>query len=66
MRKKKDKKDSRQKLIIWLRRRIKLLQNARQHYEQNPSLAKNLKIANSVLIDNDIEDLKKLLGVLGR
>jgi len=53
-----------EKLISWLRRRIRLLENARQHYGQNPTLAKNLKIANSVLIENDIEDLKKLLDTL--
>jgi len=62
--KKRKKIDSRQKLIIWLKHRIKLLDKSRQHYEQNPTLTKNLKIANTVLIENDIEDLKKLLGAL--
>lgn len=63
MRKKKDKKGARQELISYLRRRIKLLKSARQHYEQNPNLTKNLKIANIELVQNDIEALKKLLGI---
>lgn len=64
MRKKKNKKGEKQKFITWLRHRIKLLENARQHYEQNPTLTKNLKIANIELVQNDIEALKKLLGAL--
>ncbi len=64
MSKKKDKKSTKQKLISLLRHRIKLLESTRQHYEQNPILTKNLKIANIELVQNDIEALKKLLGAI--
>lgn len=64
MGKKIDKKNSEQELISWLRHHIKLLESARQHYEQNPNLLKNLKIANTELVQNDIEILKKLLSAI--
>lgn len=62
MRKKRDKENTKQKLINRLRHRIKLLENVREHYEQNPTLMRNLKIANIELIQNDIESLKKILS----
>jgi len=64
MKKKKDKKSPEQRLINWLQHRIRLLENAKQHYEQNPTLMKNLKMANIELIQNDIEVLKKTLSTI--
>ena len=64
MKKKKDKKSPEQRLINWLQYRIRLLENAKQHYEQNPTLIKNLKMANIELIQNDIEVLKKTLSAI--
>jgi hypothetical protein len=64
MRKNKDAKSTKQKLTGQLRNRIRVLENARQHYEQNPSLRQTLKIANIELVQNDIEALKKLLSTI--
>jgi hypothetical protein len=55
---------SQTKLIVWLMHRIKLLEGARQHYQQNPNLMKTLKIANITLVQNDIEALKELLDAI--
>lgn len=62
MKKKKDKKSAGQKLIDSLQNRIKTLEAAKQHYEQNPTLTQNLKMANIELVQNDIETLKNILG----
>lgn len=61
MKKKKDRQDRRQKLISWLKHRIRLLEIAKQHYGQNPNLMKNVKVANVEIIQSDIAALKKLL-----
>jgi hypothetical protein len=62
----KDKTGAEQKLIGQLKRRIKLLQAAKQHYQQNPALASNVRIANIELVQNDIEALKNILSVFLR
>ena len=64
MKKKKDTKNTKQKLTRELRNRIRALENARQHYEQNPNLRQTLKTANIELVQNDIEALKKLLNAI--
>jgi len=58
----KKKENAKQKLINRLKHRIKLLEITKQHYEQNPTLLKNLKIANIELVQNDIETLKEILS----
>jgi len=64
--KRKTKLTAQAKLIIWLMRRIRLLESAEQHYDQNPNLPQNVRIANRVLVNNDIEHLKKLLDILAK
>lgn len=62
MKEKKDRKSIKQRLINLLQHRIRLLEIEKQHYEQNPTLIKNLKMVNIELIQNDIEALKKVLS----
>jgi len=64
MKKRKDSKMAKQELIDSLRLRIRSLQNARQHYQQNPNSMSNVRIMNIDLIQNDIELLKKTLSIL--
>ncbi len=61
MKKKKNRQGIEQKLVHWLKHRIRLLENAKQHYEQNPNLMKNIRTANIEIIQSDIAALKKLL-----
>jgi hypothetical protein len=61
MKTKKDKQDVRQGLIDLLQYRIRLLEMEKQHYEQNPTLMHNLKVANIEITQNDIAALKKIL-----
>jgi hypothetical protein len=63
---KKVKLTGRAKLMVSLMRRIRLLENAGRLYEQNPNLPQNVRIANRVLVDNDIDRLKKLLDILSK
>ena len=58
MKKKKDRQGIEQKLIHWLKHRIRLLENAKQHYEENPNLMKNVRMANIEIIQSDIAALK--------
>lgn len=60
MKQKKNKK-SVKGLINLLQLRLRALETEKRLYEQNPTLMKNVKIANIELIQNDIEDLKKSL-----
>jgi len=62
MEKKKDKQSVKQKLINWLKHRIRLLEIEKQNYEQNPVLMSNVKMANIEIIQNDIVVLKKTLS----
>ncbi len=62
MNEKKNKKSAKQELINLLEYRIKSLEIEKQLYEQNPTLMKNIKMANIELIQNDIEALKKTLS----
>jgi hypothetical protein len=62
MRKKKAKKSVKQELINLLQHRIKLLEIEKQHYGQNPTLMRNLKMANIELIQNDLATLRKILN----
>jgi len=57
----KGKKNAKEGLIDMLRHRIRLLEGAKLHYEQNPMLMPNLKMANIEMIQNDIEALKEIL-----
>jgi hypothetical protein len=50
MRRKKDKGVAKGALKNLLMRRIKLLKNSRQHYEQNPNLMRNVRMANIEII----------------
>lgn len=61
MRKKTGRKNTEQGLIDLLRHRIRLLEGAKLHYEQNPTLMPNLKMANIEIIQNDIKFLKEIL-----
>jgi len=60
--KKKNNKSIKEELINLLQHRMKVLQSARQIYEQNPTLMSNVKMANIGLVQNDIEDLKDTLA----
>ncbi len=62
MKKKKDKKSTKQKLIDLLQHRIRLLEIEKQNYEQNPTLLNNVKMANIEIIQNDIAALKETLS----
>lgn len=62
MGKKKGKRKVKPDLIDLLRHRIHLLEGAKLHYEQNPTLMPNLKMANIEIIQNDIEVLKEILS----
>lgn len=62
MGKKKGKRNTRQGLIDLLGYRIRLLESAKLHYEQNPALMPNLKMVNIEIIQNDIEVLKEILN----
>jgi len=62
MKKKKDKNNTKQELMNLLKYRIKTLQIEQQLYEQNPTLMKNIKIANVELIQGDLATLRKLLS----
>ena len=62
MKEKKNKTNLKQELIKLLEHRIRLLEIEKQNYEHNPTLMKNVKMANSVLVQNDIEDLEKILN----
>jgi len=53
MKKKKDRQSLKQRLINWLRYRIRLLEVEKQNYEQNPTLMSNIKMANIEIIQND-------------
>jgi len=59
---KKKSKNTKQGLIDLLRHRLRLLESAKLHYEQNPALMPNLKLANIEIIQNDIEVLKEILS----
>ncbi len=61
MKKKKDKQSLGQVLINRLQHRIRLLEIEKQNYEQNPTLMKNVKMANIEIIQNDIAALRKTL-----
>lgn len=61
MKKKKDRQSIKQRLIDWLRHRIRLLEIEKQNYEQNPAFMSNIKMANIEIIQNDIAALKKTL-----
>ena len=62
MKKKKDRQSLKQRLINWLRYRIRLLEVEKQNYEQNPTLMSNIKMANIEIIQNDKAALKKTLS----
>lgn len=61
MKKKKDRQSIKQRLINWLHHRIRLLEIEKQNYEQNPTLMRNIKMANIEIIQSDITALKKTL-----
>lgn len=61
MRKKKDEQTPEQKFISWLKRRVRQLEMAKQHYEHNPNLMRNIKMANIEIIQSDIASLRELL-----
>jgi len=52
------KKKTKQNLIDWREYRIRLLETERQNYENNPNFLPNVKMANAVLIQNEIKELK--------
>jgi len=54
----KAKKKTKQNLIDWREYRIRLLETERQNYENNPNFLPNVKMANAVLIQNEIKELK--------
>ena len=62
MKEKKNKTNLKQELIKLLEHRIRLLEIEKQNYEYNPTLMKNVKMANIVLVQNDIEDLENILN----
>jgi hypothetical protein len=62
MKEKKNKTNLKQELIKLLEHRIRLLEIEKQNYDYNPTLMKNVKMANIVLVQNDIEDLEKILN----
>lgn len=59
MKKKPDRVTGKGALRTALKRRLKILENSKQLYEQNPNLLKNVRTANIELIQNEIEFLKK-------
>lgn len=54
--------NTKEELTGLLRKRLKLLNAAKQHYEQNPNLAKNVKMANIELVQNDMVSTRKALS----
>lgn len=62
MNKKKNKKDVKQGLIDLLKSRVKSLEIQKRLYEQNPVLMKNIKIANTEIIEGDLAVLRKILS----
>jgi hypothetical protein len=64
MKKRKDKGNVKQRLVDLLQHRIRLLEIEKQHYEQNPALMNNVRIANIELIQCDIATLKKILSAV--
>jgi hypothetical protein len=62
MKEKGNKNNLKQELIKLLEHRIRLLEIEKQNYDYNPTLMKNVKMANIVLVQNDIEDLEKILN----
>jgi len=62
MNKKKNKKNIKQGLIDLLRSRIKSLEIEKRLYEQNSVLTKNIKIANTEIIEGDLAVLRKILS----
>lgn len=64
MREKTGKRNAKPGLIDLLRHRIRLLEGSKLHYEQNPALMPNIKMANIEIIQNDIEVLKEILNII--
>jgi hypothetical protein len=62
MKEKGNKNNLKQELIKLLEHRIRLIEIEKQNYDYNPTLMKNVKMANIVLVQNDIEDLEKILN----
>jgi hypothetical protein len=66
----KAKKKTKKSLIDWREYRIRLLESERQNYENNPNFLPNVKMANAVLIQNEIQGVKipsgRSLGKLRR
>ena len=54
----KAKKKTKKSLINWKEYRIGSLDTERQNYENNPNFLANVKIANAVLIQNEIQGLR--------
>ena len=62
MKKRQDKKNPRQRLIDWLKYRIRLLEAEKQNFALNLTFMKNVKTANIEIIQNEIETLKRVLN----
>ncbi|MEK6727536.1 MAG: hypothetical protein AABY28_02530 [Candidatus Omnitrophota bacterium] len=62
MRVKKEKKNS----VNWREYRIRLLEAEKQNYEMNPNFPSNVKMANAILVQNDIRALKITSGTFSK
>jgi len=62
MKKRQDKKNPRQRLIDWLKYRIRLLEAEKQNFALNLTFMKNVKTANIEIIQNEIETLRRVLN----
>jgi len=60
------KKKTKENLINWREFCVGLLDSERQNYENNPNFLTNVKMANSVLIQNEIRHLSNFSDRLSR
>lgn len=54
------------KLVDRFQQQVRFLENSSQHYQQNPSLAENLKTANITIIQSELEALRELLEKISK
>jgi len=59
---KRQKRDIKHELMLLIKRRIRSLGGTKQIYENNPNIPNNVKIANSGLVQNEIESLVELFS----